>query len=356
MAKYNVVLVAGHDIDGDPGAVGQGTTEAKETVQIVDRVNALLQPHKTVGVDVVPHTLDYVDSTNWINARYKWDNSDTIVVEVHLNSHSSKASGTETFVGIGGLAYPETKRMASSIQNAMVQSIGLPNRGVKEGNFYLIQSTNPLACLLEVRFINKDSNSDTADAKAATGIANGICDFFKQARPDAKTTTSDTTESRTAMVKRLYLAVLERPAKAEGLAHYVTGYSKNMTEAQIIADMKKSPEYKDLLAKKAADKKAAEKAAADKLAAEKKAAADKLAAEKKKAADKLAAEKKAQAEAEAIALQLELEQAEKDRLAEEALNVKPDEVIDYSKENNGILKTILDLLKKLLSVFNTGGK
>lgn len=197
--KYNVVLVAGHAIGGDSGAVGQGTTEAIENAQIVDRVKKLLLPHPTVGVDVVPHNLDYVASTNWINQRYKWDESDTIVVEVHLNA-PAVASGTETLVGRGGLSYPETKRLASTIQKAVVESVKLPNRGIKEQSLYLIENCNPLACLVEVRFIGVDDNSDAADAKAATGLANGICDFFRQPRPKAPAVITTKTVTTTQVV------------------------------------------------------------------------------------------------------------------------------------------------------------
>ena len=176
-----VVIVAGHAIGGDPGAIGQGTTEAVETVQAVDWAQKYLLPHPTVGVDVVPHNLDYVASTDWINARYKFD-PDTIVVEVHLNA-PAVASGTETLVGVGGLSYPETKRLATCINNAVVEQLGLRNRGIKEQNLYLIQSCNPLACLVELRFIGVDDNSDETDRKSGLGIANGICDYFNQPRP-----------------------------------------------------------------------------------------------------------------------------------------------------------------------------
>lgn len=176
-----VILVAGHAIGGDPGAIGQGTTEAIENVQAVDWAQKYLLPHPTVAVDVVPHNLDYVASTNWINARYKFD-PDTIVVEVHLNA-PAVASGTETLVGIGGLSYPQTKRLATCINNAVVEQLGLRNRGVKEQNLYLIQSCNPLACLVELRFIGVDDNSDETDRKSGLGIANGICDYFNQPRP-----------------------------------------------------------------------------------------------------------------------------------------------------------------------------
>lgn len=205
MAKYQVILVAGHALGGDPGAVGQGTTESVETVQIVDRIFDLLLPHPGIIVTKVPHELDYVDSTTWINQRFAWDNSDTIVVEIHLNA-PAVASGAETL--IGG-SYPETQRMGASIQNALIASTKLPNRGVKIRNdLYLMNSVNPLACLVEVRFIGVDDNSDAADAKAAHGIANGIADFFRQPRPLSTPTPIVVNPSPIPYVDALYHVML----------------------------------------------------------------------------------------------------------------------------------------------------
>lgn len=181
MAQYNVILVAGHALGGDPGAVYQNFKEAEEVAKIVDKAAAILAPHPTVAVDVVPHNLDMVDSVTWINKRYKWDGSDTIVADIHLNSHTSPARGVETWVG--DRSYPEGARLGQTIQNAMVESTGLINRGVKETAWYVIRECNPLGVLVECRFINGDENSEAANDRAAWGLANGICDYFRQPRP-----------------------------------------------------------------------------------------------------------------------------------------------------------------------------
>lgn len=175
-----VILVAGHAIGGDPGAIGQGVKEADETVQIVDRAYNLLAPHPNIIVVVVPHNLDYVASTNWINANYK-NLDDGIIVEVHKNSASVVAHGIETFTGIGPDA--STARLAGLVNGNIVNQTGLPNRGVKQGAFYLITDSNQRAVLTECGFINGDPVNDDYDAKYARGIANGVCDFFGEVRP-----------------------------------------------------------------------------------------------------------------------------------------------------------------------------
>lgn len=180
--KKYVILIAGHS-PADPGAMGQGKKEADETIQITNRVRDLLLPHPNVYVDVVPHNLDFVDSTNWINARYPGID-DGINVEIHKNS-TAGATGVETFTGLGPDSI--TTRLATLINNELARVSGLRNRGVKQGNFYLITNSNQRAVLVEAGFMQMDPLDDAADARYAEGIANGICDFFGEPRPSAIT-------------------------------------------------------------------------------------------------------------------------------------------------------------------------
>lgn len=177
-----LILVAGHG-GGDSGAIGQSKTEANETIDIVNKVYDLLAPHPDILVERVPHELDYVASTNWINSHYK-NLDDGVIVEVHKNSFSAPANGIETFTGINPDA--TTTRLATLVNNAQVQATGLRNRGIKQGSFYLITASNQRAVLTESGFISNggDPVGDAANKKYALGIANGVCDFFGVARPN----------------------------------------------------------------------------------------------------------------------------------------------------------------------------
>jgi len=168
-----VILVAGHSPQ-DPGALGQGSTEAHETIQITDRVHRMLIPHPNIYVEVVPHSLDFVASTNWINARYK-NLDDGVIVEIHKNS-TVGATGIETFTGIGPDNW--TMKLATDINNNLVAKSGLRNRGVKHSPFYLITNTNQRAVLVEAGFMQADPIDDAADARYALGIAKGVAAFF----------------------------------------------------------------------------------------------------------------------------------------------------------------------------------
>lgn len=176
--QKRVILAAGHG-GGDNGAVGQGTTEANETVQITDRVAALLQ-NKGVEVVVVPHSLNLSPTIDWINARYK-GLENALAIEIHKNSGGG--TGSEVWTP----SYPDaiSKDNATKIANALASATGLKNRGIKEaqnnrwGRLGFTDDTNTYALLIEAGFIDVDSNGDEADAKFAQGIANGILAIFE---------------------------------------------------------------------------------------------------------------------------------------------------------------------------------
>lgn len=175
--QKRVILAAGHG-GGDNGAVGQGTTEARETIQITDRVAAILRD-KGVAVEVVPHSLNLGDTINWINARFKGLN-DGLAIEIHKNSGGG--TGNEVWTP----SYPDgtSKSNAQAIVDAMTNATGLRNRGVKFaqnnrwGRLGFTDDTNTYALLIEAGFIDVDSNSDDADAKFAQGIAQGVLNVF----------------------------------------------------------------------------------------------------------------------------------------------------------------------------------
>lgn len=176
--QKRVILAAGHG-GGDNGAVGQGTTEANETIQITDRVAQLLRD-KGVEVVVVPHALNLGATIDWINARYKGLN-DGLSIEIHKNSGGG--TGNEVWAP----SYPDatSKANAQKIVDAMTAATGLRNRGVKQaqnnrwGRLGFTDDTNTYALLIEAGFIDVDSNGDEADAKFAEGIANGILKVFE---------------------------------------------------------------------------------------------------------------------------------------------------------------------------------
>lgn len=172
------ILSAGHG-NGDPGAVGQGTTEAEQTVILTNRVADLLRSWGC-AVDVEPHDVgDLVAEINWVNARYKGIN-DGLAVQIHKNS----GGGHGAEVWAPSYADATSTNQAQIIANAIAAETGLPNRGVKFaqnnrwGRLGWTDDTNTYALLVEANFIDSDPLDPGTNERTAQGIAKGIMQVF----------------------------------------------------------------------------------------------------------------------------------------------------------------------------------
>lgn len=176
--QKRVILAAGHG-GGDNGAIGQGTTEAYETVQITDKVAEILRQAGGIEVVVVPHSLNLGPTIDWINAQYK-NLTDGLSIEIHKNSGGG--TGSEVWTP----SYPDatSKANAQKIADALALATGQRNRGVKEaqhnrwGRLGFTDDTRTYALLVEAGFIDVDPVNDSADDKYARGIAQGILNIF----------------------------------------------------------------------------------------------------------------------------------------------------------------------------------
>lgn len=148
----SILLIAGHGA-GDPGAVAGKYREADETRKVV----AALQKRLGGACAVYPTDRnaygDYQKGT--LRAVAQFQDYD-FVLEVHFNafkasSADGKTKGVEAYVPKGG-----DKTIAEKLCKA-VAGCGLTNRGVKEGNYAVINTAKSCgvpACLLEVCFID----------------------------------------------------------------------------------------------------------------------------------------------------------------------------------------------------------
>lgn len=99
-----------------------------------------------------------------------------LFVSIHCNSAKNKAAnGVETF------AYSQGKSnlIAKTVQNKLVQYLGLQNRGAKTANFAVLRETNMPAILVELAFISNQAeeallSNVSFQEKAAIAIFEGI--------------------------------------------------------------------------------------------------------------------------------------------------------------------------------------
>lgn len=104
-----------------------------------------------------------------------------LFISIHNNALSSpEGSGTETFHYYYSSA--ASRRLAHAIQDQLVATLGLPNRGVKQQNFYVLRNTGMPAVLVEGAFLTNAGDlailADPASRqRIATAIGRGVRNF-----------------------------------------------------------------------------------------------------------------------------------------------------------------------------------
>ncbi len=179
-ADYLIVLDPGHG--GEIGATGPtGLAEKVVNLDVALKVRARLI---AAGYRVVM-TRDG-DSTVSNDQRVAIANLNnaSIFVSIHTNSVGRPdIHGTETYFSSRGAAYG--KQLTHHIQSRVVASIGSQDRGIKDGNFFVLIHTKMPAALQEAEFIsNPDKEAllktDSFRDQIAQGIFEGIVNFLNQ--------------------------------------------------------------------------------------------------------------------------------------------------------------------------------
>lgn len=176
-----IVVDAGHG-DDDPGAIGYGMQEKDITLIVSKYLRDYLED---AGAKVVmTRETDIFHELEERVSIAKKANGD-VFVSVHVNSFSGTAHGTETYYNADNAFSAENKKLATYIQLRMINSdLGMNDRGVKKGPFYVIKyQKNMPSSLVELGFISDKSDaaklaSDTWRKKAAYQIHLGINDYF----------------------------------------------------------------------------------------------------------------------------------------------------------------------------------
>lgn len=172
MAK--ILLIAGHGA-GDPGAIGNGTSEAVETRRVV---NALVGPLKNNGMEVTVYDQNKNAFAEAQAGRLNFGGIFDYVFEVHFNSFNSQAKGTEAFI--------TSSEASDSIEQDIVKRLSkyFVSRGVKRTNFSVIYNAKlqgMSSCLYEMCFIDNAADMQAYNNNfnsIITDIANAIASGF----------------------------------------------------------------------------------------------------------------------------------------------------------------------------------
>lgn len=187
LAGKVICLDPGHG-GNDPGALGPtGTMEKDNTLAIALLLKDKLE--KSGAIVVLTRNSDTgaagaeagdqkeLQSRVEIASQAEAD----LFISIHNDAFTSNtSSGTTTFY----YGDKESVRLASLVQQSLVEKLGTKNRGTRFASFYVLRYTNMPAILIEVSFISNPveemllSSVDGRD-NAAEGICTGILKYFK---------------------------------------------------------------------------------------------------------------------------------------------------------------------------------
>ncbi len=180
--KFSVVIDPGHG-GPDPGAIGIGGIRETDVVVDVSKIIKKLLSEKGVKVRLTRKNevdLDLPSRVSFANNM----NAD-IFVSIHANASRGKRrdiNGLETFYYRGWRG----KLLAKRIQKQILRvSPGSPDRGVKQGRFYVIKNTRMPAVLVEIGFLTgrldaRRLEKTTHRKRLAYAIAKGILEYLNK--------------------------------------------------------------------------------------------------------------------------------------------------------------------------------
>ena len=180
--KFLVVIDPGHG-GPDPGAIGIGGIRETDVVLDVSKIVGNLLSKK--GVKVALTRKNEVDLDLLPRVSFANNKGADIFVSIHANASRGKRrdiNGLETFYYRGWRG----RSLAKKIQKQILRvSPGSPDRGVKQGRFYVIKNTRMPAVLVEIGFLTgrldaRRLEKMTHRKRLAYAIAKGILEYLNK--------------------------------------------------------------------------------------------------------------------------------------------------------------------------------
>jgi N-acetylmuramoyl-L-alanine amidase len=180
--KFLVVIDPGHG-GPDPGAIGIGGMRETDVVLEVSKIVEKLLSEKGVKVSLTRKSevdLDLPPRVSFANSA-----DADIFVSIHANASRGKRrdiNGLETFYFRGWRGRLLAKRIQKQILRV---SPGSPDRGVKQGRFYVIKNTRMPAVLVEIGFLTGRLDARRLEKtshrkRIAFAIAKGILEYLSK--------------------------------------------------------------------------------------------------------------------------------------------------------------------------------
>ncbi len=182
--KFVVIIDPGHG-GPDPGAIGIGGLKETDVVLEVSKIVLKLLSDKGVKARLTRKNEVDLDLPQRVSFANSMDAD--LFVSIHANASRGKRrdiNGLETFYYRGWRGRLLAKRIQKQILRV---SPGSPDRGVKQGRFYVIKNTKMPAVLVEIGFLTgrldaRRLEKTTHRKRLAYAIAKGILEHLSKAR------------------------------------------------------------------------------------------------------------------------------------------------------------------------------
>ena len=180
--KFFVVIDPGHG-GPDPGAIGIGGLRESEVVLDVSKRVKKLLSEKGVMVKMTRNNEVDLDLPPRVSIANRTDAD--IFVSIHANASRGKKrdiNGLETFYYTGWRG----KLLAKKIQKQILKvSPGSPDRGVRQGRYYVIKNTRMPAVLVEIGFLTGRLDARRLEKsinrkRIAYAITKGILEYLSK--------------------------------------------------------------------------------------------------------------------------------------------------------------------------------
>ena len=180
--KFSVVIDPGHG-GPDPGAIGIGGLRETDVVLEVSKLVEKILSEKGVKVRLTRKNEVDLDLPPRVSFANRSDAD--IFVSIHANASRGKRrdiNGLETFYYRGWRG----RLLAKGIQKQILRvSPGSPDRGVKQGRYFVIKNTRMPAVLVEIGFLTGRLDSRRLEKtshrkRIAYAIAKGILEYLSK--------------------------------------------------------------------------------------------------------------------------------------------------------------------------------
>lgn len=183
------------------GASYKGRVEQDDCLNLALAVKKLLQTQKGVEVMLSRETSVNPSLSNRCIQANNWGAD--YFLSIHRNAFQpNKATGVENWVYSKVSKQGDTYKKAETILNYVCDATGFKNRGMKMGapsytDFAVNRETNMSSCLLELGFIDSDTDNAIFDKKfnemaksLAIGLMEAVGETWSETTPDEDTTNS----------------------------------------------------------------------------------------------------------------------------------------------------------------------